>query len=56
MGTNQYHEPANELPAEIRTFARMITGLIEEAGAIGWYEQRLSLEKDKEAHAIMENA
>ena len=56
MGTNQYHEPANELPAEIRTFARMITGLIEEAEAIGWYEQRLSLEKDKQARAIMENA
>ncbi len=56
MGTDQYHEPANELSAEIRTFARMITGLIEEAQAIGWYEQRLSLEKDKQAHAIMENA
>ena len=56
MGTDQYHEPANELSPEIRTFARMITGLIEEAEAIGWYEQRLSLEKDKQAHAIMENA
>jgi hypothetical protein len=56
MGTDQYHEPANELSAEIRTFARMITGLIEEAEAIGWYEQRLSLEKDKQAHSIMENA
>ena len=42
--------------AEIRTFARMITGLIEEAEAIGWYEQRISLEKDKQARAIMENA
>ncbi len=45
MGTDQYHEPANELSAETRTFARMITGLIEEAEAIGWYEQRLALEK-----------
>jgi uncharacterized protein len=35
MGTNQYHEPANKLSAEIRTFARMSTGLIEEAEAIG---------------------
>jgi hypothetical protein len=34
----------------------MITGLIEEAQAIGWYEQRISLEKDKQARAIMENA
>jgi hypothetical protein len=56
MPTEQYHEPPSELSAEIRTFARMITGLIEEAQAIGWYEQRISLEKDKQARAIMENA
>jgi hypothetical protein len=56
MATNQYHEPPQELSEETRTFARMITSLIEEAEAIGWYEQRLSLEKDPEARAIMENA
>lgn len=56
MGFDQYHEPANELSQEMRTFARMITSLIEEAEAIGWYEQRMSLEKDKEAKAIMANA
>jgi uncharacterized protein len=56
MATDQYHEPASELSNEIRTFARMITGLIEEAQAIGWYEQRISLEKDKQARAIMEDA
>jgi uncharacterized protein len=56
MATNQYHEPAEELSQEIRTFARMITSLIEEAEAIGWYEQRISLEKDKSAKAIMKNA
>ena len=56
MPTEQYHEPASELSQETRTFARMITSLIEEAEAIGWYEQRISLEKDKEAKAIMENA
>jgi hypothetical protein len=56
MGFEQYHEPASELSAKTRTFARMITSLIEEAEAIGWYEQRLSLEKDKEARAIMRNA
>ena len=37
-------------------FARMITSLTEEAEAIGWYEQRISLEKDKEAKAIMQDA
>jgi hypothetical protein len=34
----------------------MITSLIEEAEAIGWYEQRLSVEKDRDAVAIMKNA
>ncbi len=56
MGFDQYHEPPEELSQETRTFARMCTSLIEEAEAIGWYEQRLSLEKDPEAHAIMANA
>ena len=56
MGTEQYHEPANELTQELRTFARIITSLQEEAEAIGWYEQRISLERDPQAKAIMENA
>src|SRR5213595_1083720 len=56
MATEQYHEPASELSHETRTFARMITSLIEEAEAINWYEQRISVEKDKDAKAIMENA
>jgi hypothetical protein len=53
---DQYHEPAGELPQETRTFARMIASLIEEAEAIGWYEQRMSVEQDGSAKAIMENA
>ena len=56
MPTEQYHEPAEELSQETRTFARMIQSLIEEAEAINWYEQRISVEKDKEAKSIMENA
>jgi len=56
MGFDQYHEPADELSAEARTFARMIASLTEEAEAIGWYAQRLALEPDAEAKAIMENA
>ena len=56
MPFDQYHEPPEELPEEIRTFARICTSLIEEAEAIGWYEQRLALEKDKDAHAIMAQA
>jgi len=34
----------------------MIVSLTEEAEAINWYEQRISLEKDKSARAIMRNA
>src|SRR3954462_833986 len=56
MGFDQCHEPPGELSAETPTFARMITSRIEEAEAIGWYEQRLSLEKDRAARAIMRNA
>ena len=56
MGFDQYHEPPAELSEEIRTFARMALSLIEEAQAIDWYEQRISVEKDAQAKAIMENA
>src|SRR6187399_2599143 len=56
MGFHQYHEPPEELSEESRTFERMITSLTEEAEAIGWYEQRISLEPDGQARAIMENA
>jgi hypothetical protein len=56
MGFDQYHEPPEELPAETRTFARLCASLTEEAEAIGWYEQRLAVEKDPEAHAVMSDA
>jgi len=54
--TEQYHEPPDELPAETRTRARILTSLIEECEAINWYEQRLPVEPDAEARAIMRNA
>lgn len=53
MGTDQYHEPAAELSAETRTYARMCANLTEEAEAIGWYEQRISVEPDDASRAIM---
>jgi hypothetical protein len=56
MPFDQYHEPPEELSQETRTFARMCLSLIEEAEAIDWYEQRISLEQNKDAKAIMENA
>jgi hypothetical protein len=56
MGFDQYHEPPEELSDAVRTFARMIVSLTEEAEAINWYEQRISVEKDKAAKSIMQNA
>ena len=56
MGFDQYHEPAGELSQETRTHARMLASLTEEAEAIGWYEQRISVEPSDEARAIMQDA
>jgi hypothetical protein len=54
MPGDQYHEPPTELAPELRTFARLAASLQEEAEAIGWYEQRLGVETDLEARAIMD--
>ncbi len=56
MGFDQYHEPVAELSPEVRTFARMMVSLTEEAEAIDWYEQRMAVESDREAKAIMAGA
>jgi hypothetical protein len=56
MGFDQYHEPPGELSPATRTFARLCASLTEEAEAIGWYEQRLAVEPDAEARAIMSDA
>ena len=53
MGFDQYHEPPEELSDETRTFARLCASLTEEAEAIGWYEQRIAVESDRQARAIM---
>jgi len=51
MPTAQYHEPPNELPERTRTFARMITSLIEEAKRLvgtnsGWRWKRTPKPRD----------
>ncbi len=56
MGFDQYHEPPSELSVETRTFARIIASLTEETEAINWYQQRISVEPDAEARAIMRDA
>ena len=56
MGFDQYHEPAQDLSPQTRTLARLLASLTEETEAINWYEQRISVETDAEARAIMQNA
>jgi len=56
MGFDQYHEPPEELSEETRTLVRVIQSMIEEAEAIDWYIQRLDVEKDEDARAVMEHA
>lgn len=56
MGFDQYHEPPESLSEETKTLARILASLTEETEAINWYEQRISVEKDEQAKAIMENA
>src|ERR1700759_531819 len=56
MGFDQYHEPPEELPAETRTAARLCASLEQECQAIGWYQQRLAVEPDADARAIMHDA
>src|ERR1700752_4177844 len=56
MGFDQYPDPPEELPAATRTFARLCASVTEEAEAIGWYEQRLAVETDPDAIAVMHDA
>src|ERR1700722_20472605 len=56
MGFDHYREPPGKLPAATRTFARLCASLTEEAEAIGWYEQRIAVETDPSAVAIMRDA
>ena len=56
MSTDQYHEPPEELSQDVRTFARMCASLSEEAEAIGWYAQRIAVEQDDDAKAILEDS
>ena len=56
MGFDQYHEPPEELSEETRTQVRVIQSMIEETEAIDWYVQRLDVEKDEDARAVLGHA
>jgi hypothetical protein len=55
-GTEQYHEPPEELDDETRDLARMFASLVEEADAINWYQQRMKVTKDEEVKKLMQHA
>lgn len=55
-GTDQYHEPPEELDEETRNLARMFASLVEEAEAINWYQQRMKVTKDEEVKKLMQHA
>ena len=56
MPTDQYHEPPDELSAEVRTFARMITSLQEECRGDRLVRAADLGREGRRARAIMENA
>ena len=55
MANEGYHEPIEELTNETRDMHRAITSLMEELGAVDWYNQRVDACKDQELKAILEH-
>jgi ferritin-like protein len=53
MSHEGYHEPVNELSAEIRDMHRAIESLIEELEAIDWYAQRVAACKDEQLKKVL---
>lgn len=55
MSSVGYHEPVDELPAEIRDMHRALVSLMEELEAVDWYNQRAASCLDDELKAIIEH-
>lgn len=55
MSSAGYHEPVDELPAEIRDMHRALVSLMEELEAVDWYNQRAAACQDAELKAIIEH-
>ncbi len=51
-GSENYHEPVNELSDRTRDIHRAIVTLIEELQAIDWYQQRMDACKDENLKKI----
>lgn len=48
-----YHEPREQLPAEVIEQHRAMASLIEELEAVIWYQERASASQDEELVAVL---
>jgi uncharacterized protein len=55
MSSVGYHEPVEELSAEMRDMHRAIVSLMEELEAVDWYNQRAGVCRDADLRAILEH-
>ena len=53
MSSESYHEPYEELTAEIRDMHRAIESLMEELEAVDWYNQRIQVTTDDELKGLL---
>lgn len=53
MSNEGYHEPVEDLSAEVRDRHRAITSLMEEMEAVDWYEQRIAATSNPDLAAIL---
>jgi ferritin-like protein len=53
MGSEGFHESAQDLMAETRDMHRAIVSLIEELEAVDWYQQRVDAAGDEALRAIL---
>jgi hypothetical protein len=49
----EYHEPRDQLPAEVLDQHRAIESLIEELEAVMWYHQRAAVTPDAELKSVL---
>jgi len=52
---SEYHEPTDELDAQVRDLHRALVSLQEEIEAIDWYHQRMVCSSDPELRRLLEH-
>jgi ferritin-like protein len=52
---SEYHEPAEELAADVRNAHRALVSLQEELEAVDWYQQRMAACSDPELRRVLEH-